>query len=273
MSGLGKAKLAVIGSGKMGEALIAGILDSKLLAPRQITATDLHAGAVEDKKKRFGVRGTQDNASAVREADIVLLCVKPQIMRDVLKEIRDALTPDKLVLSIAAGITIACLEKGIGKAVPVVRVMPNTASLIRAGMAGIAPGKHATAAHLETAKRIFGAVGRAVVLDEKHLDAVTGLCASGPAFIYVVIESLAEGGVKVGLPRELATELVAQTMLGAARMVLETKEHPAKLKDAVLTPAGCTIDGLEKLEEGGVRVALIKAVVTATRRATELING
>ena len=273
MSDFGKSTLAVIGSGKMGEALIGGILEAKLLKPRQIVATDRHAPAVEDKKKRFGVRGTQDNAAAVRGADIVLLCVKPQIMKDVLKEIREALTPEKLVISIAAGVPIAFLEKGIGKSVPVVRVMPNTASLIRAGMAGISPGKHASPAHLETAMRIFGAVGRAVVLDEKHLDAVTGLCASGLAFIYVVIESLAEGGVKVGLPREVATEMVAQAMIGAAKMVLETKEHPAKLKDAVLTPAGCTIDGLETLEEGGVRVALIKAVATATRRAGELIHG
>ena len=164
------------------------------------------------------------------------------------------------------------IESGLAKPVPVVRVMPNTPCLVREGMTAIAAGRHARKEHLELVEALFRPLGRTRVLDEKHMDAVTGLSASGPAFMYVVLEALAEGGLKVGLPRETATELIAQTMLDAAKLALETREHPAKLKDAVTTPAGCTIDGLLELEEGGLRVALIKAVVRATRRAAELQN-
>jgi pyrroline-5-carboxylate reductase len=153
-----------------------------------------------------------------------------------------------------------------------VRVMPNTPSLVRAGMAVLCGGRWVTPRHLEAAEALFRPLGLTAVLDEQHMDAVTGLSASGPAFIYTVIESLAEGGVKVGLPRHVATELAAQACLGAARMVLETEQHPALLKDAVTTPAGCTVDGLLKLEEGGLRVTLIKAVVEATRRSAELVE-
>src|SRR5205823_10374175 len=154
-----------------------------------------------------------------------------------------------------------------------IRAMPNTPCQIKRGMTGVAAGKHALPEHVELAKFIFNSVGRTIVADEKHMDAITGLSASGPAFIYIVIESLAEAGVKVGLPRDVATELAAQTVVGAGSMVLETGEHPAKLKDTVTTPAGCTIDGILELEDGGLRVTLIKAVVRATHRARELVNG
>src|SRR5207253_9041383 len=174
---------------------------------------------------------------------------------------------------VAASVTARFMETIIGKPVPVIRTMPNTPCFIKKGMTAIAPGKHATAEHVAQARKIFDSVGRTLILDEKHMDAVTGLSASGPAFIYIIIESLAEAGVKVGLPRAVATELAAQMTQGAARMVLETKEHPALLKDIVTTPAGCTIDGILELEEGKLRVTLIKAVVKATQRAAELLEN
>jgi pyrroline-5-carboxylate reductase len=169
-------------------------------------------------------------------------------------------------------VSAAFIEKQLDQSVPVVRAMPNTPCLLKKGMTGIAPGRNALQEHVELAKFIFDAVGRTVVVDEKHMDAITGLSASGPAFIYIIIESLAEAGVKVGLPRDIATELAAQTVVGAGTMVLETAEHPAKLKDMVTTPAGCTIDGILELEDGGLRVTLIKAVVKATHRAKELLE-
>ena len=177
------------------------------------------------------------------------------------------------MLSVAASGPAAYIEKRLASGVPVVRAMPNTPCLIRKGMTAVARGRHAGDSHLETARQIFATLGRCLILDERHMDAVTGLSASGPAYLYVVIESLAEGGVKVGLPRDVATELAAQMVLGAASMVLESGEHPAKLKDVVTTPAGCTIDGLLELEEGGLRVTLIKSVVRATERARDLIRN
>jgi pyrroline-5-carboxylate reductase len=193
-------------------------------------------------------------------------------MGEVLASLRKSVTARQLVISTAAGVTTGTIEAGLAKGVPVIRTMPNTPCLLRCGMTAICAGRHATREHLAAAESIFGAMGRTMVLEERHFDAVTGLSGSGPAFMYVVLEALAEGGLKTGLPRETATELVAQTMLGAARMVLETREHPAKLKDAVTTPAGCTIDGLLELEEGGLRLALIKAVVKATARAAQLMH-
>jgi len=209
----------------------------------------------------------------VEQAQVILLCVKPQAIREALAEIQPAVRTDQLIISIVASATTAFIEKHLDKPAPVVRAMPNTPALIRAGMTVLCAGKFAQTHHLALTKTIFDTVGRTMVLDEKHMDAVTALSASGPAYIYVVLESLAEGGVKVGLPRNIATELAAQMCLGAAKMVLETREHPALLKDAVTTPAGCTIDGLLKLEEGGLRVTLIKAVVEATQRARQLIES
>jgi pyrroline-5-carboxylate reductase len=189
----------------------------------------------------------------------------------VLKEIRADVAPGALVVSIAASVPTKFIEQHLGEKAAVVRAMPNTPCAIGAGMTGIARGSHASEANMELARAMFEAVGRAVIVDEKHMDAVTGLSASGTAFIYIILESLAEGGVKVGLPRDVATLLAAQTMHGAARTVLETGEHPAQLKDAVTTPAGCTIDGIMELEDGKLRVTLIKAVTKATERAKELM--
>ena len=210
-----------------------------------------------------------DNPVAVRDADIVLLCVKPYGVEAVCREIAPHMKAGALLISVAASVPTTFIEELVGDQ-RVVRAMPNTPAVIGRGMTGICAGATAGPEDQATAQRLFDAIGRSVVLDEKHMDAVTGLSASGPAFIYVVLESLAEAGVKVGLPRDVATLLASQCTLGAADMVLQSGNHPALLKDAVTTPAGCTIDGLLELEEGGVRVTLIKAVVKAAERAAEL---
>lgn len=265
-------KVAVIGIGKLGETLVRALLEAKVLRPDQILASAKHRETVEAKAKKYGIRAAE-NGAAARAADILIVSVKPQAMAEVLASIRGAVTPRKLVISTAASVSTAFIERGLKRNVPVIRTMPNTPCLLRSGMTGICPGRFAKREHLAVAERIFNALGRSLVLDERYMDAVTGLSGSGPAYAYVVLEALSEGGVKVGLPREIATELAAQTMLGSAKMVLETREHPAKLKDVVTTPAGCTIDGLLELEDGGLRVALIKAVVKATQRASELLHG
>ncbi len=262
-------KLAVLGAGKLGDALLSGLLAGGGVSPSQVVVTARRAARAEAVAKRHGCRAEPGNREAVRGASMVLLCVKPFTVHDVLEEIRDELD-GTLLVSVAAGVTTEYLERVVGRRVPVVRAMPNTPALLREGMTALARGRHADARDLERARAVFASVGRVVEVEEKHMDAVTGLSASGPAFLYVVIESMAEAGVKVGLPRDVATELAAQTVLGAARMVLETGEHPAKLKDMVTTPAGCTVDGLLELEAGGLRVTVIKAIVEATRRAGEL---
>ncbi len=262
--------ISILGAGKLGEALLKALIESNVVRKEQVTITAKHSSTVEAKAKAYGVRAERDNARAAKGADVVIISVKPQAMGEVLASIRRSVTSRTIVISTAAGVTTESIERGLAKGVPVIRTMPNTPCFLRCGMTAICGGRHATREHLAVAERIFGAAGRTLVLDEKHFDAVTGLSGSGPAYLFVVLEALAEGGVKVGLPRETATELAAQTMLGAARMVLETREHPATLKDAVTTPAGCTIDGLLELEEGGLRVALIKAVVKATARAGQL---
>jgi pyrroline-5-carboxylate reductase len=269
----GLERIAVLGAGKIGESLIGGLIDAGLVPPGRIVATARHPERLEALKRRFAVATDLRNARAIRGASVILLAVKPQAMSEVLRDLRGRVKRGQLVISVAASVPTEFIEKRLGSASPVVRAMPNTPCLIRQGMTAIARGRHADTRHLEVARRIFGTLGRCLVVEERHMDAVTGLSASGPAYIYVVIESLAEGGVKVGLPRDVATELAAQMVLGAAGMVLQSGEHPAKLKDVVTTPAGCTIDGLLELEEGGLRVTLIKTVVRATRRAAELIHG
>jgi pyrroline-5-carboxylate reductase len=213
---------------------------------------------------------TTDNVAAARQAGIILIAVKPPVVAEVAAQIRPVVDPHKLVISVAASVPTSSIEKIFDADVPVVRAMPNTPSIVGEGMTALARGRYASTKHIEIASALFESVGKAVVVDEKHMDAVTGLSASGPAFLYIILESLAEAGVKVGLPRETATLLAAQTALGAAKVVLETGSHPALLKDAVTTPAGCTIDGILELEEGKLRVTLIKAVVKATERAKEL---
>lgn len=269
---LEKHKLAVIGAGRIGESVIAGLLDAKAILPENIIATARNAQRLERLKKQYGVQTTSDNLDAVGRADFVIIAVKPQVVSDVITQIKPALTPDHLLISVAAAVTTTLFERLLDGKIPVVRAMPNTPCFVKCGMTGVCGGKLATQEHLDLTKRIFEAIGRCVVVEERLMDAVTGLSASGPAFIYMVIESLAEAGVKVGLPRGVATELAAQTVLGSAQMVLQTGDHPALLKDQVTTPAGCTIDGILELEEGGLRVTLIKGVVRAVRRASELVS-
>ncbi|HEY7543293.1 MAG TPA: pyrroline-5-carboxylate reductase [Blastocatellia bacterium] len=265
-------KIAVLGAGKLGETLIKGLIEADVIDTRNLIVTAGHQSRLDHLRQRFDVIGTLSNPQAAESADIIILAVKPQTVPLVLSEIAATLRPSQLLISVAASVSIAFIEKHLALPVPVIRAMPNTPCLLKKGMTGISPGTNAAPDHIELARFIFDSVGRTVVVDEKHMDAITGLSASGPAFIYIVIESLAEAGVKVGLPRDIATELAAQTVLGAGAMVLETAEHPAKLKDMVTTPAGCTIDGILELEDGGLRVTLIKAVVKATSRAKELLE-
>jgi len=268
---LATKRLAVIGAGKIGGILLRAFLKQGLVQPKRVHATVRHAEKAKSLAKQLGIHASTDNRAAVRDADIILLAVKPQGAREVLESIKTEITPGKLIVSCVTSISTQFMEKVLGKDVPVVRAMPNTPCAIGCGMTGLAQGIHASKEHLEIAQSMFESVGRVVEVEEKQIDAVTGLSASGTAFIYILLESLAEGGVKVGLPRDVATLLAAQTMMGAARMVLDTGDHPALLKDAVTTPAGSTMDGILELEDGKVRVTLIKAVMKATQRAKELI--
>jgi len=263
-------RVAVLGAGKMGGILLEALLKNGMLSPKSTRATVQHAEKARALKEKLGVAVGTDNVAAVRGADVIFLCVKPQVVQEVVKEIRKHIGIRQLLISLAASVPTALIESGLSGKVPVVRAMPNTPCSLGCGMTALCGGKYAQREHLETAAAVFGVVGRTVVVDEKHMDAVTGLSASGPAYIYIILESLAEAGVKVGLPRDVATLLAAQTTLGAAKVVLETGDHPALLKDAVTTPAGCTVDGILELEEGKLRVTLIKAVVKAAHRAREL---
>jgi pyrroline-5-carboxylate reductase len=264
-------KLAVLGTGKLGGILLRAYLKQGLFKPENVTATVKHPEKAAKLAKEIGISVVTDNRAAVRGVDIVLLGVKPQVIGEVLQQISGELSPETLVISVAASVPTSYIEQRLGAKTAVVRVMPNTCSTVNCGMAGICRGASATDQHVDIARAMFDAVGRTVVVDEKNMDAVTGLSASGPAFAYIILESLAEAGVKVGLARDIATLLAAQTMKGAASVVLETGDHPALLKDAVTTPAGCTIDGILELEEGKLRVTLIRAVVKATQRAGELL--
>jgi pyrroline-5-carboxylate reductase len=263
-------RVAVLGAGKMGGILVKALLEKKLLSASLTSATVQHEERATALSQKLGIPVGTDNAAAARGADIILVGVKPQAVQSVMDDIRAQLRPEQLIISVAASVPTSAIENASGAAIPVVRAMPNTPCAIGHGMTALCKGKHAGPQHLEIACELFNVVGRTVVVDEKHMDAVTGLSASGPAYIYIILESLAEAGVKVGLPRDIATLLAAQTALGAAGVVLETGDHPALLKDAVTTPAGCTIDGIMELEEGKLRVTLIKAVVKAAQRAKEL---
>jgi pyrroline-5-carboxylate reductase len=266
-------RVAVLGAGKMGGILLQAFLKQNLFAADQIHATVAHAERALALSAQWGVDVSTDNLEAARQADLILLGVKPFQVPDLVAEIRPALTASKTLVSFAASVKTRAIEEASGLNIPVIRAMPNTPSALGAGAAALCKGRFVSAEQLELSKRIFETVGRVVIVDEKHMDAVTGLSASGPAYIYIIIEALAEAGVKVGLPRETATQLAAQTTFGAAKMVLETGYHPALLKDQVTTPAGCTIDGILELEEGGLRVTLIKAVMRATERAKQLAAG
>ena len=266
-------KVALLGAGKMGGILLQAFLKNGLVPSGKHPRHRATSRAREDASEQWGVSVSTDNLAAARNSDLILLGVKPQTVPEVLAQIRPALTAKKTIISFAASVKTGAIEKAAGVDLAVIRAMPNTPSLLGCGATALCRGKFVTDEQLAIAEQVFASVGRTVTVDEKHMDAVTALSASGPAYIYIILESLAEGGVKVGLPRDIATLLAAQMTLGAATMVLETGSHPALLKDAVTTPAGCTIDGILELEEGGVRVTLIKAVMRAAQRAKELASS
>jgi pyrroline-5-carboxylate reductase len=268
-----KQRVAVLGAGKMGGILLKALLGKNLLHPTLTCATVAHEERARALSDKLHIPVSTDNLAAVHQADIIFVCVKPQVVQEVMEQIRPHVNRNQLIISVAASVPTAQIESALGVEVPVVRAMPNTPCVLGVGMTALCRGRYASARDVENASALFRVVGRTVVVDEKHMDAVTGLSASGPAFIYIILESLAEAGVKVGLPRDIATLLASQTTLGAATVVLETGDHPALLKDAVTTPAGCTIDGILELEEGKLRVTLIKAVVKAAQRAKELAFG
>lgn len=270
---LSQLRVAILGAGKMGGILLQAFLKQEMLAPNQLVATVAHEERAAALSAQWGVEVSTNNFGAARAADVILIGVKPFQVPALMADIKQALTPEKLIISFAASVKTEAIEKAAGIDLAVIRAMPNTPSALGAGVAALCRGTFVTEPQMALASRMFEAVGRTVVVDEKHMDGVTGLSASGPAYIYIILESLAEAGVKVGLPRDTATLLAAQTAFGAAKMVLETGYHPALLKDAVTTPAGCTVDGILELEEGGLRVTLIKAVMRAAQRAKELAAG
>jgi len=266
-------KLAVIGVGKLGEALISGLLNQGDLKIGDIAGSVAHESSIARVREHLGIETSVDNKKLVQGKDLIILAVKPQNMDKVAREISDVVKPHQLVITVAASVTTEYIQERLKEKVAVVRAMPNTPAVINCGMTGLCAGSLATPEHMDLAESVFKCVGETVRVDESLMDGVTALSASGPAYFYVVIESLAEAGVKLGIPSETAKLLAAQTMLGSARMVLQSKSHPAVLKDMVTTPAGCTIDGLLELEEGKLRVTLIKAVVKAAERARELVTS
>jgi pyrroline-5-carboxylate reductase len=270
MSALQGKTIAILGCGAMGSALGRGLVQAKAAEPQSIIFSDPHSTHIGPLKDQLGVRASTSNYEAAKGADIIVVAVKPFNVRAVLEEIHDVVSEDQLVISIAAGIRISDMEQVLRPGVPVVRAMPNSAAQVNEGACALSPGKYATEEHLKAANAIFASVGMAVQVPEHLLDAVTALSGSGPAYVYLMIEALVDGGVKVGLPREIALQLAVQTVLGSAKMVFETGKHPAQLKDMVATPGGTTITALAALEQAGVRAALIDAVEKACNRAKEL---
>jgi pyrroline-5-carboxylate reductase len=263
-------RIGFIGGGQMATALGQGFVKAGLVKAEQILASDPVADARGRFAKATGGRITTENLEVLRDSEVVFLAVKPQQIAKVLAELRPAMTPQKLVVSIAAGVRLATLAEGLGREMRLVRVMPNTPCLVGQGACAYCLGEKAKAEDGQLVQHLLSAVGLAYPVDEHLLDAVTGLSGSGPAFVYLMIEALSDGGVRVGLPRQVATALAAQTLRGAAEMVLATGEHPGVLKDRVTSPGGTTIAGIAALEAGGLRSALIEAVCTATRRSIEL---
>ena len=263
--------IGFIGAGQMARALAGGLVQAGLVKAEQLVAADPVAAAGEEFSRLVpGARLLANNGQIASQATVLFLAVKPQQVPGVLAELKPCLTDQHLLVSIAAGVRLATIAEGLSQRGRLVRVMPNTPCLVRQSASAYALGPKATAADGELVKQMLSAVGLAFPLDEKLLDAVTGLSGSGPAFVYVMIEALADGGVRMGLPRDVAAALAAQTVKGAAEMVLTSGEHPAVLKDRVASPGGTTIAGLQALETGGLRAALINAVEAATRRSTEL---
>lgn len=273
MSALASHTIGFIGAGNMAEALIRGLVRGGHVPAARISASAPRRERLDELKAAYGIDVTSDNREIAKRSGLIVLSIKPQIMDKVLREIGDQVAPGTLVVSIAAGVDTETIEEALAEGVRVIRAMPNTPALVGAGATAISPGKHAGEADLAAAKALFDAVGITVQLDETHLDAVTGLSGSGPAYIFLILEALADAGVKVGLSRRNAQRLAAQTVMGSAKLLLDTDEHPGKLKDMVTSPGGTAIAGLHTLEAGGLRTTLINAVETATKRSRELGRG
>jgi pyrroline-5-carboxylate reductase len=263
-------RVGFLGAGKMATALARGWLAAGLVKNDKVIASDPLNQSRQAFRGETGLRAVENNNEVVSSSDVLVLAVKPQTMAELLQDIRRSVTGDHLIVSIAAGVALRQLEEGLGPDRRLVRVMPNTPCLIGVSASGYAPGERATAEDIALVDRLLNAVGKAFRLPECLLDAVTGLSGSGPAYVFTVIEALSDGGVRVGLPRDIATALAAQTVYGAAKMVLDTGLHLGVLKDMVTSPGGTTIAGLHALERGGVRAALMDAVEAATRRSAEL---
>jgi len=268
---LSKKKIGFIGSGNMGAAMISGLIDSGASRPENIICSDIREDLLEEIKAKFGIQVSPSNIEVATDADIVILAIKPQIMVPVLREIKDCLDMSKIVISIAAGVPLAAIETCLSKKLRLIRVMPNVAVAVREGAAAIAAGENTYKEDIDLAMAIFNSVGKSIFLKENNLmDAITGLSGSGPAYIFMIVDALADAGVRVGLARQDALLLASQTLLGAAKMLLETGEHPGPLKDSVTSPGGTAIAGLHTLEKGGLRTTLINAVEAATQRSVEL---
>ncbi|VVB90435.1 Pyrroline-5-carboxylate reductase [uncultured archaeon] len=262
-------KIGFIGTGKMGEALIKGILAAKLFPPDNVYASDADFAKLQSLGKDYNINTCRDNCDAVINSDIILIAVKPQIVPKVLEEIKDSIKK-QIIISIAAGVPIETFEKALPRGTKVVRVMPNIAATVKEAASAISPGSAVSREDAEIAGEIFNSIGRTVILPEHLMDAVTGLSGSGPAYIFMIIEALADGGVHEGLDRNTAKLLAAQTVLGAAKMVLANGTHTGELKDMVTSPGGTTIRGIRVMEDRGVRVAMMNAVIAASERSKEL---
>jgi len=263
--------IAIIGAGNMGDALVSGLLASGSSKPKNIICSDIRQDKLDQFKSNYKVRTTTSNLKAVSEADIIIYAVKPQIMAAVLIETAAKLDMSKLVISIAAGVPLEAMESCIEKDLRLIRVMPNIAAAVKEAATAIAAGAHATKEDIKLAMQIFNSIGKCIFLKENYLmDAITGLSGSGPAYIFLIVDALADAGVKMGLSRQDSLFLAAQTLLGAAKLLMETKEHPGQLKDKVTSPGGTAIAGLATLESGGLRTTLINAVEAATKRSREL---
>lgn len=263
-------KIGVIGTGNMGEALVSGLVHSRSSAPENIICSDIRKDKLKSIHVAYEVRTTTSNVEVVKGSEIIIYAIKPQIMASILKETAKYMDMSKLAISIAAGVPLAAIEVCLEKEPRVVRAMPNIPASVKEGATAIAPGKNATKNDLRLAKAIFDSVGKSVILEENLMDAITGLSGSGPAYIFLIIDALADAGVKMGISREDALFLSGQTVLGAAKLLMETKEHPGRLKDRVTSPGGTAIAAIHTLEAGGLRTTLINAVEVATKRSREL---
>ena len=264
-------KISIIGTGNMGEALVSGLIASGTAKPENIICTDIRDDKLRSAKERYGVVTTEDNVKAVEASEIVIYAVKPQIIASVLKETAHVLDMSKLIISIAAGVPLAAIESCLKKDLRLIRVMPNIAAFVKESASVLAAGKNASKDDIKLAMAIFDSMGKSIFIKENILmDAITGLSGSGPAYIFLIVDALADAGVKVGLSREDALFLSIQTVLGSAKLLLETKEHPGRLKDMVTSPGGTAIAGIHTLEKGGLRTTLINAVEVATKRSKEL---